>query len=172
MPHTPVVIVMTSNGVGMGHLSRQLAMVLSAGERMRPVVFSLSGALPRVMAAAADGELPEADGLGMRFEYCPSWESPWLTVPGRRAVVDRVQRNTRWAPYLRDRIVALARETGASALVFDGVAPYRGLLAARKQLPSVRFAWVRRGMWHPSAPPRRLEASRHFDLTIAPRDIR
>jgi len=171
MHSAPVVIVMTSNGVGMGHLSRQLATVLSAGERMRAVVLSLSGALPRVAAAAEHGELPEAEGLGLRFEYCPSWESPWLTVPGRPAFVDRVQRNTRWAAYLRDRIVALARETGASALVFDGVAPYRGLLAARKQLPSVRFAWVRRGMWHPSAPPRRLEASRHFDLTIAPRDI-
>ncbi len=171
MPSAPVVIVMTSNGVGMGHLSRQLATVLSAGTRMRAVVLSLSGALPRIMAADAGGELEEAADLGIRYEYCPSWESPWLTVPGRPTAVNRALRYTRWAPYLRERVIALARETGASALVFDGVAPYRGLLQARAALPSVRFAWVRRGMWRPGAPARRLDAARHFDLTIEPGDV-
>ena len=166
MPQAPVVIVMTSNGVGMGHLSRQLATVLAAGGRMRAVVLSLSKALPRVMAAARGEELPEARDV--RFEYCPSWESPWLSVPGRHPMLDKVQRRARWAPYLRERIVALARETGASALVFDGVAPYPGLVQARAALPGTRFVWVRRGMWHPAAPVRRLDASRHFDLTVTP----
>lgn len=162
---------MTSNGVGMGHISRQLATVLAAGQEVRAVVLSLSGALPRVAAAVARGELPEAEGLDVRWEYCPSWESPWLASPGRPALLGKAERALRWGPYLRERVVALVRETGARALVFDGVAAYPGLLQARRALPSVRFAWVRRGMWHPATPARRLDASRHFDLTLSPGDL-
>jgi hypothetical protein len=171
MPIAPVVIFMTSNGVGMGHLSRQLTTALSGPRRFNVVVFSLSGALPRIMAAEASGELPEASGRGIRYEYCPSWESGWFPTNGWRAVVRRHYRSYRWAPYLRDRIVALAAETRASALVFDGVVPYDGLLQARVALRQVKFAWVRRGLWRPGTPERRLDASRHFDLTIEPGDI-
>src|SRR5699024_12774393 len=71
----------------------------------------------------------------------------------------------------RGRIRALAVETGAQALVFDGVAPYPGLLAARERLPSLRFGWVRRGLWRPEAPASRLDLSRHFDLTVEPGDV-
>ena len=60
MPSPPVVIFMTSNGVGMGHLSRQLTLALSEPPREGSVIFSLSGALPRIMAASRSGELPEA----------------------------------------------------------------------------------------------------------------
>ena len=69
-----------------------------------------------------------------------------MASTGWRAPIRRRYRSYRWAPYLRDRIRALAVETGAQALVFDGVAPYPGLLAAREHLPSLRFGWVRRGL--------------------------
>lgn len=170
MSDRPVVILMTSNGVGMGHLSRQLTVALSGAHRFDAVVFSLSRALPRVIAATASGELPGAAERGIRFEYAPSWESGWPPT-GWRAPIRRRYRSYRWAPYLRDRIRALAVETGAQALVFDGVAPYPGLLAAREHLPSLRFGWVRRGLWRPEAPASRLDLSRYFDLTIEPGDV-
>jgi len=170
MSDRPVVILMTSNGVGMGHLSRQLTVALSGAHRFDTVVFSLSRALPRVIAAADSGELPGAAERGIRFEYAPSWESGWPPT-GWRASIRRHYRSYRWAPYLRDRIRALAVETGAQALVFDGVAPYPGLLAARERLPSLRFGWVRRGLWRPEAPASRLDLSRHFDLTVEPGDV-
>lgn len=170
MPDRPVVILMTSNGVGMGHLSRQLTAALSGPHRFTPVILSLSRALPRIVAAVDGTDLPEAQGRGLRFEYLPSWESGWFPT-GWRAAVRRHYRSYRWAPYLRDRIHALAVETGARALVFDGVAPYPGLVAARERLPELPFIWVRRGLWRQDAPAARLDLSRHFDLTVEPGDV-
>ena len=170
MSDRPVVILMTSNGVGMGHLSRQLTVALSGEHRFDAVVLTLSRALPRVIAAAHSGELPGASERGVRFEYAPSWESGWLPT-GWRAPIRRRYRSYRWAPYLRDRIRALAVETGAQALVFDGVAPYPGLISAREHLPELQFVWLRRGLWRPSAPAARLDLSRYFDATIEPGDV-
>lgn len=170
MADRPVVILMTSNGVGMGHLSRQLTAALSGTHRFDPVIFSLSRALPRVISAAQSNELTEAHGRNLRFEYAPSWESGWLPT-GWRAPIRQRYRSYRWAPYLRDRIHALAVETGASALVFDGVSPYPGLIAAREKLPQLTFAWVRRGLWQAQARADRLDLSAHFDLTIEPGDV-
>ncbi|HIZ36689.1 MAG TPA: hypothetical protein H9815_13000 [Candidatus Ruania gallistercoris] len=170
MSDRPVVILMTSNGVGMGHLSRQLTVALSGAHRFDAVILTLSRALPRVIEAAHSGELPDATDRGVRFEYAPSWESGWLPT-GWRAPLRRKYRSYRWAPYLRDRIRALAVETGAQALVFDGVAPYPGLIGARQQLPELKFAWLRRGLWRRGAPAARLDLSRYFDLTIEPGDV-
>jgi len=170
MSDRPVVILMTSNGVGMGHLSRQLTAALSGPRRFDPVVFSLSRAMPRIIAATEGVALAEAHDRNLRFEYAPSWESGWFPT-GWKAPVRRRYRSYRWAPYLRDRIHALAVETGARTLVFDGVAPYPGLVAARRELPSLRFVWVRRGLWQPQAPAERLDLSRYFDLTIEPGDV-
>ncbi|HKJ10947.1 MAG TPA: hypothetical protein VJ976_01015 [Ornithinimicrobium sp.] len=170
MSEPPVVIFMTSNGVGMGHLSRQLAVALSRPPGQGSVVFSLSGALPRIMAADASGELPEAGRHHLRYEYCPSRESRWLPEQGWRRVLRQTYRSYRWHPYLRDRLVALAVETRAAAVVFDGVVPYEGLLQARTLLPGVAFVWVRRGMWRPDALTHRLQHSEEFDLVIEPGD--
>lgn len=166
----PVVILMTSNGVGMGHLSRQLTAALSGPVRFDAVIFSLSRALPRIIAAAAGDEFAEAHSRQLRFEYAPSWESGWYPA-GWRASVRRRYRSYRWAPYLRDRLHALAVETGARAVVFDGVVPYPGLIAARETLPHLRFAWVRRGLWQAGVSHDRPKLSRHFDLTIEPGDV-
>lgn len=167
----PVVIHMTSNGVGMGHLSRQLTVALSGPQRYEPVIFSLSGALPRIAAADRDGDLPGAAERGIRYEYAPSRESGWLPDGGWRRNLRQRYRSYRWHPYLRDRLVSLAAETGAHAVVFDGVVPYRGLLQARSLLPDVGFVWMRRGMWRPSASTKQLRASGHFDLVLQPGDF-
>ncbi len=166
-----VVIFMTSNGVGMGHLSRQLTIALSGPRRFDSVLFSLSGALPRIMAADHCGDLPEAHARGARYEYCPSRESRWLPPRGWQRMVREHYRSYRWHPYLRDRLTALAVETRASAVVFDGVVPYEGLLQARDLLPQIPFVWVRRGMWRPEAVTHRLQQADKFDLVIQPGDF-
>ncbi len=171
MVDPPVVIHMTSNGVGMGHLSRQLTIALSGPRQYEPVIFSLSGALPRIAAADRDGDLPGAAERGLRYEYAPSRESGWLPEGGWRRDLRQRYRSYRWHPYLRDRLVSLAAETGATTVVFDGVVPYRGLLQARNLLPDVGFVWMRRGMWRPSAPTKQLTASRQFDLVLQPGDF-
>lgn len=155
----------------MGHLSRQLSTIISAGSTIRPVIFSLSGALPRIISAVEGGELSEASGFGVSAEYCPSRESGWPPPSGWRRAVRERYRSYRWHEYLRDRLIAFAAEVGASALVFDGVVPYRGLLEALEALPEMKSVWVRRGMWQNSVPTERLGLSRHFDLAIEPGDF-
>lgn len=162
---------MTSNGVGMGHLSRQLATIISSGGTIQPVLFSLSGALPRIIQADKSGDLPELSCEPVRYEYVPSRESTRLPKSGWRRALRSRYRSYRWHPYLRDRLVALAQEVQAQAVVFDGVFPYGGLLQARAALPGVRFIWMRRGMWQSGVPSTRLDLSDHFDVTLEPQDF-
>jgi hypothetical protein len=130
----------------MGHLARQVAIALALDRRAEPIFFSMSLAMPAVLE------------LGMRGEYCPSYHREAMPRP-------------LWDQYLADRIRALVAETKADVLVFDGVAPYRGLLWARADLPRVAFVWVRRSLWRPGVNARSLTASRFFDLVIEPGDL-
>ncbi len=140
------VVLATSNGTGMGHLIRQAAVALALEEPHQGVLFSLSLGLPVV-----------AGTLGLRGEYCPSYER------------DHIDRHS-WESYLRDRLVALVRETESTVVVFDGVAPYLGLGRARMSLPDTRFVWLRRGMWRPGTGAM-LRRSAFFDTVIEPGDL-
>jgi predicted glycosyltransferase len=139
------VLLVTSNGTGMGHLTRQAAIALSMGDEHKPTIFSLSLGLPLVV------------GLGIAGEYCPSYDRPWIAT-----------RN--WNSYLRDRIVAIAKEIEADGVLFDGVAPYPGLAHAARELRHVAFIWLRRGMWKDTNQ-RALHKGRFFDAVIEPGDL-
>lgn len=136
----------TSNGTGMGHLSRQLSVALAMDGRADPVLFSLSRALPVIRHYPFPGE------------YCPSRER------------DLMPRLT-WQQYLRERLRAFVEETGVRTVVFDGVVPYRGLLRARLDLPDVAFVWMRRGFWRPGVSTEPLHAAGYFDLVLEPGDL-
>jgi len=147
MATSPVrALLITSNGAGMGHLSRMLAVAVAAGCAADPTMLSLSVAFPVVA------------GHGLTGEYCPSAE--------RRFMPDHL-----WHRYLRRRIVALAGEVDAQVIAFDGVAPYPGLVAARGDLGEVPMVWIRRGMWRPGANDHQLAGSPVFDLIIEPGDL-
>jgi hypothetical protein len=147
----PTVLLVTSNGTGLGHLARMVALARAAGSgdggAYRAVLLSMSQALPLVAAST-----------GLPAEYCPGPMRHWMPVH-------------RWHAYLADRLVALAGETGARVLVFDGVSPYPGVLAARRRLPDVAFVWSRRGMWQPRASRAPLRAASSFDVVLEPGDL-
>ncbi|HKX75252.1 MAG TPA: glycosyltransferase [Acidimicrobiia bacterium] len=138
-------LLVTSNGWGMGHLTRQLAIAMAGQERATSTLFSLSLGLPAVI-----GEVPG--------EYCPGSDRQWV-------------KGAHWHSYLCDRLVAIAKETKAEALLFDGVAPYPGLIRARPRLPRVHFTWMRRGLWRPGEHRDRLGRGEVFDLIIEPGDL-
>lgn len=143
MPERSVLLI-TSNGFGMGHLVRQLAIADALGGNTH--IMTLSQAAPVAIAA------------GATLEYCPSYTSTWI---GKRA----------WhRGYLRDRIVALAEELHADTVVFDGVVPYVGLLDALQRLDVARV-WVRRGVWREDAKTAPLAYAPMFDLVIEPGDL-
>ncbi len=135
----------TSNGTGMGHLTRQAAVALALGREHDATIFSLSVGLPLI------------ETLGLNAEYCMSYDLPWLA-----------SRN--WHSYLADRLVAIIEETGSRAVLFDGVAPYSGLARAAARLPAVAFVWLRRGMWMETNQPA-LRKGAFFDLVVEPGDL-
>jgi len=81
----------TSNGVGAGHLIRASAIARSLQAKARPVIFSMAYSVVEVCSA-----------LGIDCEYVPSRDKNLM--PKRK-----------WDRYLRDRLIALIDETNASA---------------------------------------------------------
>ncbi len=130
----------------MGHLTRQTSIALALGQRARVTILSLSSGI----SAVAEQGIP--------VEYLPSYQRPWIPW-------------TMWNNYLSDRLTALIDETDATVVVFDGVAPYRGLVLARRTRPDVTFVWFRRGMWRRGRNKSALRAEPFFDLTIEPGDV-
>jgi Glycosyltransferase family 28 C-terminal domain len=130
----------------MGHLARQAAVALVLPAPFEPVLFSLSQAVHLVVQH------------GIRAEYCPSHRRNWMPALA-------------WHAYLRARLSALLDETGARVVVFDGVAPYPGLLRARADHLDTAFVWVRRGMWRPGLNRRALASRPFFDLVLEPGDL-
>ena len=103
----PTIILATSNGVGMGHLARASAIAVALKEIANPIIVSMAGGI---------ADLPSY--MGIRCEYIPGRDRGWMS-------------REKWDKYLRDRLLALVEETGATVLSFDGVAPYPGVIAAK-----------------------------------------
>ena len=144
----PTIILATSNGIGMGHLARATAIGEALKDRAHPVIVSM---------ASAVAEIPSATGIPAEY------------IPGRdRGLMPR----QKWDRYLRDRILALVEETGATILTFDGVVPYPGVLAAKLAKPELTLVWIRRGLWQKK--PQRFVLglqSRIFDYVVEPGDF-
>ena len=119
----PTIILATSNGIGMGHLARATAIAEAMKEFATPVIVSVAGGIAEIPAAT-----------GIRCEYIPGKTRGWMP-------------RKNWDTYFRDRLVAIAHETGASVIAFDGVVPYPGFIATKLIDPKLQLVWVRRGMW-------------------------
>jgi hypothetical protein len=137
------VLFITSNGAGMGHLTRLLAMARRASPGIEPVFFSLSQAVPVVG--------PE----GFAYEYMPSRGALGCTTK-------------EWNGLFERRFVEVMERYRPSAVVFDGTWPYQGLVAARSRFGDTAFVWSRRAMWKPEVGPDQLAKAAYFDLVIEP----
>ena len=136
----------SSNGAGMGHLTRLMAMARRRSPGVRPYVVSMSRAVPVV-----------ADE-GLDYEYIPSRDD--LGIGSRR-----------WRLIFTERFAEVLLRERPDVVVFDGVYPYEGLLASRTVLPDVRLVWSRRAMWRPGLGHRQLASSAAFDLVIEPGEL-
>ncbi len=136
----------SSNGFGMGHLTRLMAMARRRSPGVRPYVVSMSRAVPVV-----------AD-LGLGYEYIPSRDD--LGIGARR-----------WRAMFADRFAEVLLRERPDVVVFDGVHPYDGVLRSRDVLPDVRLVWSRRAMWLPGLGQRALADSGVFDLVVEPGEL-
>ena len=144
----PTIILATSNGIGMGHLTRASAIASELKSFANPIIISMASGVVEVPKIA-----------GVRFEYVPGRDRRWM---GR----------FEWDKYLRDRIAALIDETGAKLVSFDGVVPYPGIIGVKNIRPDISLVWVRRGFWQ-KTPQRHLLnlQSKMMDLIITPGDF-
>jgi UDP-N-acetylglucosamine:LPS N-acetylglucosamine transferase len=144
----PTIILATSNGIGMGHLARATAVAEELKGVARPILVSVAGGI---------AEIPSTTGIPC--EYIPGKTRRWMPAH-------------RWDRYFRDRLIAIADETGASVISFDGVVPYPGFIATKLRRPDLTIVWVRRGLWQKNLLRFALPfQSRLVDLIIEPGDM-
>ena len=140
------VMYVSSNGFGMGHLTRLMAMAGRRSDGVRPYVVSMSRAVPLV-----------AD-QGLDYEYIPSRDD--LGIGARR-----------WRFVFAERFASVLLRERPDVVVFDGVHPYEGVLASRTVLPGVRLVWSRRAMWRPGLVAQQLASSSVFDVVVEPGEL-
>jgi UDP-N-acetylglucosamine:LPS N-acetylglucosamine transferase len=132
----------------MGHLARATAIALELAPFARPIIVSVAGGI---------AELPSTTGIAC--EYIPGKNRGWMARKD-------------WDSYLRDRLLAIADESGASLISFDGVVPYPGFIATKLSRPDLKLVWVRRGLWQRNALRFALPfQSRLVDQVIEPGDV-
>ena len=132
----------------MGHLARATAIAEELKNVAQPILVSVAGGI---------AEIPSTTGIPC--EYIPGKTRRWMPAH-------------RWDRYFRDRLIAIADETGASVISFDGVVPYPGFIATKLQRPDLTIVWVRRGLWQKNLLRFALPfQSRLVDLIIEPGDI-
>ncbi len=139
----PRALFVSSNGAGMGHLTRLLAYAQRCAPALEPHFFSLSQAAPVV------------GRFGHPYEYVPSASATGLEP-------------ARWHAYFAARLSATIERIHPSVVVFDGTWPYEGLGLVRRAYPGIRWVWSRRGMWRAGMNRDQLAKSSWFDLVIEP----
>lgn len=138
----------TSNGTGLGHLSRALAIARRLPDADEAIVLTLSTAAPVV------------DRAGFRVEYVPAYRTPGAGS------------DWQWNLRLRRRLEALLAELRPDVVAFDGVHPYRALthvLTGRGERPAA--VWCRRPMWRQDANAASLRRAGAFDLVLEPGEL-
>ncbi len=145
-PHRPArVVLMSSNGTGMGHLTRLMAYARG-----------LDGVDVRFLSMST--AVPVVGRLGYQYEYLPSRGSTGL-------------RAASWRRLFLDRLVDYLRRTRPDVVVFDGTHPYAGMDIAREAVPGIRWVWSRRAMWRPDRNVDQLAKESWFDLVLEPGDM-
>lgn len=139
------VIFVPSNGVGLGHVTRLLAIARRLDDRAEPVFATLAQAANII------------ESFGYLAEYIPSRGD---------TATDRED----WDAWFRHELGDLINRYEASAVVFDGNNPTLGLVQAALSRGRCPLVWVRRGMMGP-APSTYLRNSRFMDLVIEPGEI-
>jgi UDP-N-acetylglucosamine--N-acetylmuramyl-(pentapeptide) pyrophosphoryl-undecaprenol N-acetylglucosamine transferase len=135
----------TSNGTGLGHLTRSMAIARRLAPEVEPLFLTLSAAAPVV------------SGMGLPVEYVGSYATP---ASGN---------DYRWSRRLRGRLRAAIAEADPAVVVFDGTHPYEALLGA---LPSDGIAvWCRRPLWKPGSSRVPLGRAGAFDAVLEPGEL-
>ncbi len=142
------VLICTTNGTGMGHLTRGMAIGRRLPEGLAAVLFTLSQAAP------------VARRQGFLTEYFHAAGTAGTSKPD-------------WNLAYRRRLESLLATYDPAVVLFDGVHPYLGLLdvATSSAHRHRRFVWSRRGLWQPGKGGQAIDRGRFFDVVLEPGDV-
>ncbi|MBB2942195.1 glycosyltransferase involved in cell wall biosynthesis [Actinoplanes lutulentus] len=136
------VLMVSDNGVGLGHLSRLMAI----GRR-------LPQGTPTVIATQSHGA-SVAHREGFLTEYIPSRSV--LKLPRQR-----------WTDMLSSRLEQLIDLHEPAVVAVDSV-PHDGIVAAIRARPDITWVWVRRPMWRRDTGTEWIERGGYFDAILEP----
>ena len=149
-PSMPAVLFVVPNGVGLGHLTR-------------------------LMAVAA--ELRKSKGAEVTF-WCYSHAAYILARSGYAVVHRRTHAHLQsgrdaWNRWESLDLVRVVRRINAAAVVYDGAVISDALTEALKlpRMAGCGLIWVRRSMWHKRYKTSYLEMAEYCDLIIEPGDL-
>jgi UDP:flavonoid glycosyltransferase YjiC (YdhE family) len=146
----PRALFLTSNGAGMGHLTRLLAYARRLQDKLEPHFLSLSQAVGVVRS------------YGMAYEYLPSTGASGLSPREWNAI---------FVARVRETIERIRPEI----IIFDATYPYAGVQRIRELEPAPIWVWSRRGMWKAEHDGERARAqvgkAMWFDAVLEPGDF-
>lgn len=140
------VLSVSTNGVGMGHLTRQMAIARHLPGDLTPVFVGFSQSIAVVRQ------------FGWVSEYLPYHAGPKLN-------------KAYWNQHLGRALISACAFHQARALVLDANVPFRAFEALRQARPDLPMIWVRRAMWGPGRDLIALDRARIFDTVIEPSEI-
>ncbi len=139
------VMFITINGVGMGHLTRMLAIAKRCPKPIEPVFVTMSQALKVLREQGYLAEfIPSRQYLDCDINHCYG--------------------------FLRDELNEMVSFYDPAVIVFDGNVPYQGVIDAIKANPDPWFIWSRRGMWR-SDNADIVGREKYFDAVLEPGDL-
>ncbi len=159
MAHAPRVLFATSNGTGLGHLNRAMAIArrldpaADLGDRTR------SGGSPGISLFTLSQAAPVVAGAGFEVEYLSSYRRPGSGT-------DRA-----WNLRLRDVFAELIAEREPEVVVFDGVHPYRAVTHVLSRKGAPPSIWCRRPMWRAGSSRAPLRRQGAFDVVLEPGEL-
>lgn len=146
-PDGPKVLFITSNGSGMGHISRCLAGASEAEQ---------AGCRTAILTLSTAYEVVRESGYPVMY-HPSSAASPWSISVW----------NQSFARFLRQRF----KDDRPDIVVFDGTAVYRGVTQSCRRL-EIPLVWLRRGMWKHDVS--RVQYDRPFevaDFVVVPGEV-
>ena len=145
-PQTRTVLFFSDNGVGLGHLTRLMAVANQANERFQPVFLTMSLGYQLLREA------------GIPSEFFPAYHQLGLS-------------RAEWLPLLSGRMSQAIAQAGARVVVVDHVLPPSTFRELHTRFPDVLFVWSSRGLWRAGKNKGAPAISEAFDVIVEPGDL-
>ncbi|MCA1490693.1 glycosyl transferase [Ensifer sp. NBAIM29] len=136
------ILFVATNGIGLGHITRLMAVAERMSDDVDPIFFTRSAGAALVF------------GRGHAVDYIPCGLAMGVT-------------DASWNRAYAQELLSAVEAFDVSAVVFDGNKPFPGLIAVAQSRRDLAWIWIRRALWrvdHAFNP----DAQDAFDMVIEP----